>query len=133
MEEAKERITEYAEIIAPEINDEGLLAFVVDDVVNRFLVYTNRIQRLETEDAIPGQLETILATAAVGAYRNAQEIAEADTGAVSSVKDGDQSVSFSETLVSYLRSSSDAEIFSGVYRLIDKFRIPTIPSNEDTE
>jgi hypothetical protein len=144
MDETLERIKDYVLIIDGSLTDDDYLDYVIGDVVDRALIYTNRIQLidsfeedLEDEDVdeedyqypIPVQLERPLASVVAGVYKTIKDNSEATSGAITGVKDNGQEVNYSNELASYLSSRSDVEIFSGVRELLNKFRIPTVVEN----
>lgn len=142
------RIKEYVLILKSDLTDNDFLDFIIADVVDRALVYMNRDQLVVqyTEDLedydsdddfwdhyeypIPPRLERTLAGVIVGAYKNADSLNSATGGAVTSVKDQGQSVSFGETIANFLRSSDDAEVFSGSLTLLDRYKIGTVLGDE---
>ena len=81
---------------------------------------------LITTIPVPPRLYRPLASVVVGMYKNQQEMLDADSGAVKSVKDQGQSVTFSDRVVDYLNSSADSELFSGIAGIIDNLRRPTV-------
>ena len=144
MDEIIARIKDYVLIIDGDLTDDDYLDYVIGDVVDRVLIYTNRIQlvdayeedledeEVEEEDyevPIPSELERPLASVVVGVYKTVQSNTEATTGAISSIKDNGQEVNYTSELASFVSSKSDAEIFSGVRSLLNNFRIPTVVDN----
>jgi hypothetical protein len=145
MDDTKDLIIEYALILNPALEEsEDLLDFVVSEVMDRTLIYTNRAQlvaqfeedltdeTLDEEDyvyPIPVQLNRPLASVAVGVFKTVSELPTATTGAITSISDNGQSISYGSGIASYLSSTSDSEIFSSVRELLNKFRIPTIVEN----
>lgn len=144
MDETKARIKQFVLGIAPSLDDsEGesggeesgafsLLDFTIDSVIDRTLIYTNRLQLvLEDDDytdvperqlPIPRALERVLAQVVVGAYNNTVNATTDKENAVKSISDNGQTVSYSEALANYLNSASESEIFSGSIALLNKFR-----------
>ena len=136
MDEIIQRIKDYVLVIDASLADDDYLDYVIGDVVDRALIYTNRIQLVdayeednEEEAPIPSQLERPLAGVVGGVYKTVQEQVSATTGAISSLTDNGQSVTYLNELANYVSSKSDAEIFSGVRELLNNFRIPTIVEN----
>jgi hypothetical protein len=133
MEEIIARIKEYVLILDPSLEEqEELLDFSIADVVDRALIYMNRVQLIqefeEDETAtipLPEVLERALARVVVSSFHSAQAIVEKEREA-SSVSDNGQSISFSGSLASYFGSSSDKELFGEVKSILDKYRIPTV-------
>ena len=138
------RIKEIALIINSELKDDSFLDYVVGSVVDRALIYTNRIQLIHSyewhlehpEDEeldhehvavpIPAQLERVLAQVVVELHKSIQTRSTATTGAVKSISDNGQSISYSDNMASFLASSGDAEIFSGSLELLNKFRLANV-------
>ena len=148
MEDTIERIMEYVLTIDSSLEGENdLLDYVVRDVVDRTLIYTNRGQLVDQyeEDLadydedddfwkgynypIPREIERALASVVVQSYKTvgAKKIATGNT--IKSISDNGQSITYGDEVVSYLASSEDSEIFSGTSVLLDKFRIPTVVEN----
>lgn len=131
MDEVIERIKEYVLVLEPEIEQDELLDFVVQEVVDRVLVYTNRGQLIadfEEDDElyahpVPNTLERPIARIVKQVFKTNS----ADGGReVTSIKDGQQSITFGDRVEHYLSSSMDAELFVSIKPMLDKFRIPTI-------
>lgn len=126
------RIKSYVLIIDGSIPDDSFLDFVVRDVVDRALIFMNRVQLIEDYEAdnskeapIPRQLERTLAGVVVGAYKTikARNVGEM---AISSVSDNGQSISYKNEVASFLNTSSEAEIFAGSLELLKQYRLPTV-------
>ncbi len=138
MEEIKQRIKGYVGTLAPDIDDDNYLDLLIDDVLNRFMIYTNRLQLLDEEEdnydeVIPKVIETSLSQVVVGVHKSVKELVDTDTSEVKSMSDGQQSVTYGEGLQQFLSSASDADIFMSVKGLLDKFRLPTVvKTNEDS-
>ncbi len=128
MEDAKKRIKRYVMVLNAEVKDDLYLDFTVTDVINRALIYTNRLQ-LDEEDQLPTVLETALATVVVRVHKTVSENVETDSPEVVKVQDGQQSVAYGSSLTSYLASTSDTDLFLSVKELLNKFRIPTVVEN----
>lgn len=97
--------------------DDDLLDFTIDEVVDRVLIYLNR------ED-LPENLLRIVAKVVVTGYQEAarghdQAAPEAE---IASMSDNGQSVSFRSAITSYFSSSSDAEIFGSFAPLLARYR-----------
>lgn len=144
MDDILEEIKDYVLIIDSSLDDDDYLDFVIGDVVDRALIYMNRTQLVdayeedladeEVDEAdyelpIPAELERALATVVVGVYKTVKDNKDATTGAITSVKDNGQEVSYASELTSFVSSKSDAEVFSSVRGLMNNFRIPTIIEN----
>jgi len=142
-------LTIYPAILTElDISDE-YLDFMIQEVIDRALVYMNRDQlvyqyELDLENMpqdntaydefwakyaypIPSRLEKVLAHVVIGTVRTVQENLTADSKEVKSMKDHGQSVTFKDHFTSFLQSSSESEIFSGSVELLDRYFLPTIP------
>ena len=136
------RIKEYVLIIKSDLEDNDFLDFMVNDVVDKALVYMNRDQLVEQykedlvdypdssddfwskyEYPIPPRVERTLANVVVGLYKTVEERNTADVGAVSSVNDRGQSVSFKNEMANFLSSSDEAEVFAGSLTLLDRYKL----------
>lgn len=136
MDAQKANIKAYALIINPLLTDDDLLDFVIDSVVERALIYMNRLQLdddditdfySDEEDApaiLPSELERTLAQVVVGAYRTAQG-SNTNAKEVTSISDNGQSVSYGEKMMSLL-NGDEAEIFSNSIEMLKKYRIPSV-------
>lgn len=139
MEDIKQRIKSFVQIMDSDISDDDYLDLMIDDVISRFIIYTNRLQLLDDdednyEDVIPQIIESTLAKVVVEVHKSVSELVDADTNRISSMSDGQQSVSYAQGVQQFLSSASDADIFSSAKGLINKFRIPTVvKSNEDSK
>lgn len=136
MDAQKVNIKEYALIINPLLTDDDLLDFVIDSVVERALIFMNRLQ-LDDEDItdfysdendvpaiLPSELERTLAQVVVGAYRTALG-SNTNGKEVASMSDNGQSVSYGEKMMSLL-NGDEAEIFSNSIEMLKKYRIPSV-------
>lgn len=145
-------LTLYPSILVDlSITDEYLL-FLVGDVIDRALMFMNRDQLVyqyeldlvnmpqndanyaefwaEYEYPIPPRLEKTLAKVVVGVAKTVKDNNTADMGAVKSVSDNGQSVTFADTMTSFLSSSSESEVFSGSLELMKSNRLPTVVKND---
>lgn len=153
MEDIIARIKEYVLILNPDLVDDEYLDYVIRDVVDRALLYTNRQQlvagyeRFLDDDyyygdyyvgkdgkdypilPIPVEIERSLGRVVNEVYRTLEAQGESEGKSISSISDNGQSISYSDNAVSYLSSQDDNTIFSSVKSLMDKFRIPTIVEN----
>lgn len=153
MEDIIERIKAYVLVINPNLTDDDLLDFVIAEVVDRALAYTNRNQLVAGYERfldgdyyageyyvdvtgtyqpilpIPLEIERALARVIVLSYKTVEDNVASDTPAIKSLQDNGQSVSYGDNVASYLASKEDSDIFSSVKGLLDKFRIPTIVEN----
>lgn len=140
MEEIIGRIKDYALVIKSDLSDnESLLDFVVKDVVNRAMAFMNRVQlkaAYEEDNTkpspIPEELETVLASIVVSCFKNTTNLNTAEVGAIKSISDNGQSISYSEQVTNFLTSTGDSEIFSGSEKLLRRYLLPTIPEYDNT-
>lgn len=145
MEEIKARIKAYALLIDSTITDNDFLDFVVAEVVDRALVAMNRDQlvtqyeedlidvTIDEEDyelPIPSQLERPLAIVVVMQLQQINNNKSISTGAVKSVSDNGQSVSYGDLTQSYFATQSDTNIFSGISELLQRHTIARTAENK---
>lgn len=143
----------YVKIIDSDITDDDYLDYIIEEVVDRALLYMNRGQLVAGYERflsgdyykgdyyrdvtgtdqpilpIPEELERPLARIVIGSFKTVAENRDADTTTIKSIKDNGQEVSYGESVVSYLSSKDDSDVFSSITRLLNKFRIPTIVEN----
>lgn len=157
MDEVRTRITGYVKIIDPTVEDGDFLDFIVADVVDRVLTYTSREQLILdwNEDVvdypitdktdvdetyyqfwknyegypIPTVLEKPIARVVAQVYKTIENNVAGDSKEVSSISDNNQSITFTDEAEHYLSTKDDAEVFSSIRYLLDKFRIPTVVEN----
>ncbi len=144
MDDTIERIKSNVLILDSTIPDDDLLDFVIGDVVDRALIYTNRAQLVQSyeedlEDStvesseyvypIPLELERPLALTVYKAYKNVKNDTVTQEQTVKSISDNGQSITFGDSLMNYLHSGNDQDVFSGITKLLDKFILPTIVEN----
>lgn len=132
----KEAIKDYVLLLDSTIEDNDLLDFVIDSVVERALIYMNRLQLDGEEDSsyywnvddvpelLPVALERVLAGTVVGAYRNTSIIGS-NTKEIASISDNGQTVHYSDKMADYL-NGGDADIFSSTLQMLQRYRLPTI-------
>ncbi len=154
MEDVITRIKGYVTTIYPTILtdlniDEAYLQFMVEDIVDRALVFMNREQLVDnyeedlvdypdlTDDfwkgyeyPIPQRLEKVIAKLVVQSTRTVVDNNTAEVGNVSSVTDNGQSVSFRDKLSNFFSSSDDSEVFSGSLALLQQYRLASVGSND---
>ena len=137
MEDIKERIIEYAITLNPSLEESDYLDLIVTDVINKAVIYMNRLQLLNEEEdnwdrVLPIILETSLAQIVVKTDKAIQYTVDAETNKLKRITDGQQTVEYSDVLLNYLSSASDAEIFFSIKGTLDKFRIPTVVGYDNT-
>lgn len=131
------RISEYVQTMDNTIEADDYLTYIINEVIDRVLVYTNRYKYVDednpdvyTTKAIPLKLERIIARAVVSVYHNTREIlGSSDNKAIKSISDNGQSISYGEEAKDFLVNSSDVEMFSAIVPLLDNFRVPIIVEN----
>lgn len=132
----KETIKGYVAILDSTIEEGDLLDFVVDSVIDRALIFMNRLQ-LDDEDVtdfyyteadapaiLPAELERVLAQVVVSAYRNSALVGT-NTKEITSISDNGQTVHYSDKMADFL-NSSDSEVFSNSLKTLERYRLPTI-------
>lgn len=135
MEEIIAKIKGYALVIDPSLSEETLLDYTIGEIVDRALVYTNRGQLVADyeegnidEVPIPVELERPLAKVVAMSIRAMRDNPEGGVQ-VKSISDNGQSITYGDSPASYLSSQGDADIFSSIKAVVDKFRIPIIVEN----
>lgn len=116
------KVTEAVKVInktVPE-GDDTLLDFVVEEVVDRVLIYLNYAADAE----IDARLTKVVARIASGIFNQTNtNVDNAGTEtAVSSISDNGQSISYSDKTKNYLASTEDGELFGGFAKLLAPYR-----------
>lgn len=156
MDEVIGKIKEYVIALCPELEEDSNIDFIISDVIDRFLAYTNRQQlvagyeRFLTGDyydsdyvvdvtgerlpilPIPVELERTLARVVVSSYKGIKGLL-ADSKGIKSISDNGQSISYGDYIESYFNSKEDDDIFGSAKTIIDRYRIPTIVRTNFTE
>jgi len=156
MDEVIGKIKEYVIALCPELEEDSNIDFIISDVIDRFLAYTNRQQlvagyeRFLTGDyydsdyivdvtgerlpilPIPIELERTLARVVVSSYKGIKGLL-ADSKGIKSISDNGQSISYGDYIESYFNSKEDDDIFGSAKTIIDRYRIPTIVRTNFTE
>lgn len=142
-------IKAYAIILNSSLTDSTLLDFVVRDVVDRALAYTNRDSLVAQYEAdlldptvdeedymlpIPTQLERSLALIVVDAYRNsvARNATDDNLGGVKIIQDGNQKIEYFQSPSNFISGSSDQELFGNCASMLDNYRLAKILDNENS-
>ena len=116
-DEQVERIKSYAKKINKTIEDDDLLDYVADEILDRVKLYLNC-------DKLDEILERVIARIVSGIF--SQTNSNLNSGstemAVSSMSDNGQTISFSGEVKNYLATTSDQEIFGGFTKLLDRYR-----------
>ena len=119
-QEQLDRIKEYVSTIDTAAADQSmdtLLEYVINEVVDRVLVYLN-------DTALDEALERIVARIVSGIFNqtiNSKDSTSSDS-AINSVSDNGQSVSFSNEVKNYLATTEDNELFAGFSKLLARYR-----------
>lgn len=137
MKEKNKDIKKYLEIINPnidkiELNNRGLIDFVIEEMLDRVKLYLKR------ED-IPKELNRILAKVINTGLRKCLkeiEINKEDESAVdqvvTSISDNGQSISYSNEVMKYFTTASDEDLFTGFSSLLSRYRrIKVVHSKND--
>jgi len=156
MDEVIGKIKEYVIALCPELEEDSNIDFIISDVIDRFLAYTNRQQlvagyeRFLTGDyydsdyivdvtgerlpilPIPIELERTLARVVVSSFKGIKGLL-ADSKGIKSISDNGQSISYGDYIESYFNSKEDDDIFGSAKTIIDRYRIPTIVRTNFTE
>ena len=120
MEIVKDNIIEYLRIINKSDIEEELRDFIVESTIDRIKLYLNN-------DKLPKILERpiaqIISTNIDKAIRQNEISKDGDVDrAITSVKDNNQSVNYSNELTRYFSSLADEELFSGFTSLLNRYR-----------
>lgn len=105
-----------------ETENEGLLDFVISEVLDRVQLYLN-------SETIPTKLERILANIVNTGLKKCLkdiEISSEDNTAVdrvvTSISDNGQSISYANEVTKYFTTVSDEELFTGFTGLLSRYR-----------
>lgn len=115
------KVTEAVKVINKTVpEDDTLLDFVVEEVVDRVLIYLNYAADAE----IDARLTKVVARIASGIFNqtNANVDNAGTETAVSSISDNGQSISYSDKTKNYLASTEDGELFGGFVKLLAPYR-----------
>lgn len=127
MDELTAKIKEYLKIINKNVdeieqNSEGLIDFVIGEVIDRVMLYLG-------SDTIPAKIERILANIVnTGLTRCQKAIERTKEGAldvdraVASLSDNGQSISYANEVTRYFTTASDDELFTGFTALLSRYR-----------
>ena len=127
MDETNAKIKGYLKIVNGsfdeiEQNNEGLIDFVIGEVIDRALLFLNR-------DTIPEKVERILANVVnTGLTRYLKIVEETKEGtadvdrAIASVSDNGQSISYANEVTRYFATANDDELFAGFTALLSRYR-----------
>ena len=117
-------INENADVI--EQKHEGLLDFVIAEVIERVQLYLN-------SETIPTKLERILANIVNTGLKKCLkdiELSKEDNTAVdrvvTSISDNGQSISYANEVTKYFTSVSDEELFTSFTGLLSRYRRVTV-------
>lgn len=141
-----ESILGYVLILDPDITEDDFLTFVLNEVVDRALMYTNREQliaqyELDLEDTtvdvadyvvpIPARLERPLAKVVMSNHKTTRANVDTAQKGVKSAEDNGQKISYTEGLETYFVNKTDTDIFSSIKLVLDRYRIPNIVENSN--
>lgn len=127
MDEITAKIKEYLRVVNKNVdeieqNSEGLIDFVIGEVIDRVKLYLN-------SETIPQQIERILANIVnTGLTRCQKTIERTKEGAldvdraVSSISDNGQSISYANEVTRYFTTANDDELFTGFTALLSRYR-----------
>ena len=138
MDEINAKIKDYLKIVNKnfdeiEQHNEGLIDFVIGEVIDRALLFLN-------SETIPAKIERILANVVnTGLTRYLKVIEQTKEGtadvdrAISSVSDNGQSISYANEVTKYFSTVSDEELFTGFAPLLARYRRVTVvyPKNNE--
>jgi hypothetical protein len=115
-----EKVEQAVKVINKTAADDELLRFVVEEVVDRALIYLN----YGGSDKIDERLVKIVARIASGIFNqtNANVNSTGAEMAVSSMSDNGQSISYADKTKNYLASAEDGELFGGFAKLLAPYR-----------
>ncbi|MDO4271546.1 MAG: hypothetical protein Q4C83_00990 [Candidatus Saccharibacteria bacterium] len=113
------QVKEYTKILNQTITDDDndLLDFVVDEVVDRVKIYLNATD-------LDAALNRVIARIVANIFnqsKNSQSTSEPES-AISSVSDNGQSVSYKNEVKNYLTTATDNELFTGFESLLKRYR-----------
>ena len=123
MDETIAKIKEHLRVINAKIDvidttHEGLIDYVIGEVIDRVMFYLN-------SETIPSRLDRILAnivnTGLVRSLKMFDGDADVDR-AIASVSDNGQSVSYANEVTRYFATASDDELFTGFTSLLSRYR-----------
>ena len=127
MDEIIANIRGYLEIINKNIekiedDNEGLIDFVIGEVMDRVQLYLN-------SETIPTKLERILANIVNTGLKKCLKDIEISTDdntavdrVVTSISDNGQSISYANEITKYFTTVSDEELFTGFTGLLSRYR-----------
>lgn len=111
-------IKKYLKIINPDVKDDELLDFVINEVLDRVQLYLN-------SETIPSKIERIIAnivntglTKALNIKNNSGEVEQV----ITSISDNGQSISYTNDVKKYFVAADDEELFSGFTSLLGRYR-----------
>jgi hypothetical protein len=145
----------YPTILADLDISEEYLDVLIQDVVDRALIFMNRDQLVYWfekdliafpqaqaayeefwacyEYPIPPRLESTLAKVVIESSKTILSSNTSDVGgAITGIKDNGQEVTYSSKLTSFFNSSDDATIFSGSLALLKRYLLGTVIRNDNS-
>lgn len=120
MEIVKDNIIEYLKIINKSDIEEELRDFIVESTIDRIKLYLNNYK---LPKILERPIAQIISTNIDKAIRQNEISKDGDIDrAITSVKDNNQSVNYSNELTRYFSSLADEELFSGFTSLLNRYR-----------
>lgn len=110
------RIKGYIQIINPNIDNDELLDFCIEEIGDRVQLYLN-------SETIPTKIERIIAKVInTGLKRCLKDQENGIDRAISSISDNGQSISYANEVTKYFSTASDEELFTGFSSLLSRYR-----------
>ncbi len=117
-----QRIEEYARILNHDITDDDLLDFVINEVIDRTLLYLN-------DTTLEERLERVVARVVAGVFAQSAASTSGEVEhEISSISDNGQTISYSDRVKTYLISADDTELFGGFSKLLAPYRRVNVAS-----
>lgn len=149
----KEKVEDLYPDILTDLNiDEAYLTEIVEDVVDRALIYMNRDQLVtryeddleeypvsdddndeywkyypEDRVPIPARLYRVLARVVVQSAKTILNNNVSTGNDVASISDNGQSISYRDSLTSFFSAGDDSKVFSGSLELLKNYRLASVP------
>lgn len=147
-------IVRYPSILTDLSITDEYLTEIVNDIIDRFLMYTNREQFVhiyeqdlidfdDPEDVdkyfwdeydgypVPPRLYRTLASVVVSAAKTVQDRNTTSAQRVTKLVDNGQEINFANELLHFFGSASDSEIFSDAKSIVDLYRVGTVVKDDN--
>lgn len=113
-------VANNAKVLNRTINDDDLLRFVVEEVVDRVSLYL----RYDLDDKFDPRLVKVVARVASSVFKETNNNADSEEveTAIKSMSDNGQSITYGDATRNYLATVDDGELFGGCSRLLQSFR-----------